>query len=37
MSESRHYQHAPITEAMINLRVKPMPRVRADTLVSVGD
>src|SRR5271157_831122 len=38
MSESRRYQNAPITEAIIDLRVEPVSRLLcADALESVGD
>ncbi len=37
MSDSRHYPHAPITEAIIDLRVEPVSWLCADALASVGD
>lgn len=38
MSESRRYQNAPITEAIIDIRVEPVSRLLcADALESVGD
>jgi uncharacterized protein (TIGR04255 family) len=37
MSQTRHYQNAPITEAIIDLRVESASRLSADTLESVGE
>jgi len=37
MSQSRHYENAPITEAVVDLRVEPVSGLSADTLASVGD
>jgi len=37
MSQTRHYQKAPITEAIIDLRVEPTSGLSFDTLESIGD
>jgi uncharacterized protein (TIGR04255 family) len=37
MSQARHYQKAPITEAILDLRVEPVAGLRVDTLESAGD
>lgn len=37
MGQSRHYQNAPITEAIIDLRVEPVSGLSGDALELVGD